>query len=674
MATCEADRAGFCYAPLEKPLTVRPGSVYFVVSEESASVDADLVWWGRELGGGGVRIIPADGSDDQNRGPYAEGNLGPLRLTGSVAIVNGTARYQADTSAASCADEAPVTQCGGGSVLCTSCTSSDWMAPSCPKGWNFESVCCATYAAKCVGITPNNGFSAFGPVSVRIEMPVKADDEALMPRSRGSVAPENGLGRVPIRGVSSWCVQGKCGWDRCWESEYRSLADAMVSSGLRDANFSYLIIDDCWVAGRNKTTGELYPDPTRFPSGMAALADYVHTQGLKLGIYTDVTSNPCVHGQYEREHERVPGSLGHYQKDARTFARWKIDYVKADFCNGTRHGKNSSAKDPYFFSVDPKAAYTNFSRALLQAGREAGRAMYFIACFDRWITHKTPLTILYDPPWNWMHPIANAYRLSGDHHDDWPQLRAEIESNANAASHSVPGSFGDWDYLTTGGQGCVPPGPPLSGGGPPGGGPPGRRCANMSFAEYRTAFSIWVVGASPLVIDADIRNLSAFQKETILHDEVLALHHDRLGAGGSRVGCAEVVGGQLEQDSTCLAQVWVRPLASNKSLVALLNLGNEARVLRLPFALLGYAGVQKLLVRDVWNRTDLGAFSRSYSTAAPVEAHATLLLRVTVKHDDETVQPSFDAVVYEKGMHGFETFRIPGLVLAANVTKELPVF
>jgi hypothetical protein len=210
MATCEADGAGFCYAPLEKPLTVRPGSVYFVVSEESASLDADLVWWGRELGGGGVRIIPADGSDDQNRGPYTEGNLGPLRLTGSVAIVNGTARYQADASAVSCADEAPVAQCGGGSALCTSCTSSDWMAPSCPKGWSFESVCCATYTAKCVGITPNNGFSAFGPVSVRIEMPVKADDDALTPRSRGSVAPVRELNLeflVTIRSCSSTSEQ-----------------------------------------------------------------------------------------------------------------------------------------------------------------------------------------------------------------------------------------------------------------------------------------------------------------------------------------------------------------------------------------------------------------------------------------------------------------------------------
>lgn len=112
-----------------------------------------------------------------------------------------------------------------------------------------------------------------------------------------SGATKNGLGMLPVRGISSWCVQGRCGWDRCWEAEYEGLADAMVANGLRDANYSYLIIDDCWVAGRNATSGELYADPTRFPRGIGHIADYVHARGLKLGLYTDVTTNPCVHGQ-----------------------------------------------------------------------------------------------------------------------------------------------------------------------------------------------------------------------------------------------------------------------------------------------------------------------------------------------------------------------------------------
>jgi alpha-galactosidase len=130
---------------------------------------------------------------------------------------------------------------------------------------------------------------------------------ALLALSASSI--DNGLGRVPIRGVTSWCMQGECGWDRCWDAQYRSLADAMVSEGMKASGYLYLHVDDCWVGGRNATTGELYPDPQRFPHGMASLADYIHSKGLLFGIYTDVTLAPCIHGQYDSERGDVPGSV-----------------------------------------------------------------------------------------------------------------------------------------------------------------------------------------------------------------------------------------------------------------------------------------------------------------------------------------------------------------------------
>lgn len=449
----------------------------------------------------------------------------------------------------------------------------------------------------------------------------------------GTAALDNGLGRLPVRGVSSWCVQGRCGWDRCWEAQYEALADAMVAEGLREANYSYLIIDDCWVAGRNVTTGQLYADPTRFPRGISHIASYVHARGLRLGLYTDVTHNPCQHGQYERESGRVPGSLGHYELDAKTFASWGVDYVKADFCNGSHH-VGSGADQKLIFTVDPKEAYTNFSRAL----NSTGRPMYFIACFDRWLPKwGSSGEPVYPPPWEWIHPIANAYRLSNDHHDNWPELAVEIETNSQAASYSIPGAFGDWDYLTTGGQGCVGAGPPPAVG-PAGGGAPGIRCPNMTQAEYQTAFSMWVMGASPLIIDADIRNLSAFQRATLLHDEVLSLHHDELAAGGSRIGCVDSTAIPAQ---ACAAQVWAKPLAGNRSLIALLNLGDSPRTIRLPFDLLGYnrhirsqmvqnstAAPQWLSLRDVWRRKELGSFTGFFTTSAPVQAHGTLLLLI----------------------------------------------
>jgi alpha-galactosidase len=93
---------------------------------------------------------------------------------------------------------------------------------------------------------------------------------------------DNGLGLLPLRGISSWCVQGQCGWDRCWDSQYRSLADAMVDEGFLAAGYEYALIDDCWVAGRDNTTQELYADPTRFPDGIEAVATYFHSRGLKV--------------------------------------------------------------------------------------------------------------------------------------------------------------------------------------------------------------------------------------------------------------------------------------------------------------------------------------------------------------------------------------------------------
>lgn len=389
------------------------------------------------------------------------------------------------------------------------------------------------------------------------------------------------------------------------------------------------------MGGRNATTGELFADPERFPRGIAHLAAYAHARGLLLGIYTDVTSNPCVHGQYQRESEKVPGSFGHYDTDAKTFASWGVDYVKADFCNGS-HDVGTGADKKLVFTVDPKSAYTNFSAAL----NRTGRPMYFVACFDRWLPQGGSSTPSYAPPWMWMHPIANAYRLSKDHHDNWPQLSFEIATNAHAAAMSVPGSFGDWDYLTTGGEGCLAPGvnptPPV---GAAGGGAAGVRCANMTQHEYRTAVSLWIIGASPLIIDADIRNLSAFQRETLLHEEVLALHQDPRAAGGSRIGCAELAGtNQHEGGHTaeaCEAEVWLKPLAGNESLVALFNLGSSARTLRLPFVVLGYNTTTKLRLRDVWNRQELGVYSGSYdTTTTPVQEHETVLLRVALNTDD----------------------------------------
>lgn len=233
-------------------------------------------------------------------------------------------------------------------------------------------------------------------------------------------------------------------------------------------------------------------------------------------------------------------------------------------------------------------------------------------------------------PWKWLHPWANAYRLSTDHHDNWVEVRKQIDLSANSAEFSVAGSFGDWDALITGGQGCVPATTPTSDGGPchgpgavdcgpAGGGRAGARCPNMTEPEYRTAFSIWVLGASPLMIDADIRNMSTFQRETLLHAGMLAIHSDPLARGGSRVGsCMDV--------SDC--EVWVRPLAGNHSAVAVLNLADEPRVVGFSYSLLGYPANSMLTVHDVW-AGEASVHAGNYTSAVAVPTHGTLVLRVS---------------------------------------------
>ena len=417
---------------------------------------------------------------------------------------------------------------------------------------------------------------------------------------------DNGLARLPVRGVSSWCAEGLCAWDRCWDSEFRSLADAMVTSGLKDAGYEFLHIDDCWVAGRDNRTNTLFPDPTRFPHGMKDLADYIHSKGLKAGIYSSFGTHPCTHGQYPREHEDVPGSYGHTTQDAQTFADWGYDYVKIDACFTNK---------PDGTPINATAAYIAWSKAL----NATGRPIYYLVRGY----HNTNSSNIPDE-WDGLHPYVNAYRLFGDHHDNFAQLESEIEANALASLHSEPGSWGDWDFIITGGQGCNST---------KGHSTPGLRCPGMTSAEYYTEFSIWVVAASPLMVDADIRNMSALQRDILLHDEMLAIHHDAAARGGSRIGAAVSRG--------CppgYCQVWSKPLAGNASAVLLYNRDDVARTLTLPFSLLGYgagatgaeAGEQppRLHLRDVWARQDLGVFHSTWTTTSPVPPHGVVVLRV----------------------------------------------
>ncbi len=156
---------------------------------------------------------------------------------------------------------------------------------------------------------------------------------AVLCTTTGVVGYDNGVGRTPAMGWNTWCTDDLCGLvDLCFEEEVKSLADAMVSNGMAALGYEYINLDDCWSDTKRDANGNLQPAPEQFPSGMKALADYIHSKGLKLGLYTDVGTETCKWGR--------PGAYGHYEQDANTLASWGVDFVKADNCHrGMTHSQ-----------------------------------------------------------------------------------------------------------------------------------------------------------------------------------------------------------------------------------------------------------------------------------------------------------------------------------------------
>jgi alpha-galactosidase len=285
----------------------------------------------------------------------------------------------------------------------------------------------------------------------------------------------NGLAPTPPMGWNSWNKFG-C---NVTEAIIRAQADAMVASGMRDAGYQYIVIDDCWQGARN-AQGDIEPDPERFPSGMRALADYVHAKGLKFGIYSDAGTQTC---------GGRPGSRGHEAQDARVYAAWGVDYLKYDWCNTG--------------SQDAQASYLTMSQAL----QAAGRPIVFSIC--EWGDSR---------PWLWARNIGNLWRTTGDIADVWeghPQswnngLMNILDMQVGLESYSGPGHWNDPDMMEIGNGG-------------------------MTDTEYRAHFALWALLAAPLIAGNDIANMSAATRAILLNREIIAIDQDRLGVQGRRV-------------------------------------------------------------------------------------------------------------------------------------------
>ena len=285
------------------------------------------------------------------------------------------------------------------------------------------------------------------------------------------------LGQTPPMGWNSWnTFQTNIN-----EQMLKDMVDAYVSSGMRDAGYTYFVLDDGWMSMDRDSNGNLVADPKKFPDGMKAFADYVHSKGLKFGIYNCAGTKTCA---------GYPGTHVYEYQDARLYASWGVDYLKFDWCNTD--------------SINARDAYTTMSRAI----RAAGRPMIFSLC--EWGNHQ---------PWLWAKNVGQLWRTTSDIHagfdkdlsyGSWTSYSVMhiLDLQVPIRQYAGPGHWNDPDMLEVGN--------------------------GMSYAEDKAHFSLWCMLAAPLIAGNDLRKMSDQTKSILTNKEVIAVDQDSLGVEGFR--------------------------------------------------------------------------------------------------------------------------------------------
>ncbi|XP_028671755.1 alpha-galactosidase A [Erpetoichthys calabaricus] len=323
---------------------------------------------------------------------------------------------------------------------------------------------------------------------------------------------ENGMALTPIMGWLHW-ERFTCNTD-CYndpdncvsEKLFMQIADIMVTDGWKDAGYEYVCIDDCWLALTRDKEGRLQADPDRFPGGIKKLADYVHAKGLKLGIYQDVGNRTCA---------GYPGSYGHYDIDAQTFAEWEVDLLKFDGCN--------------FINLDILVeGYKNMSRALINTGRN-------ITFSCEWPLYLWPFQT---PNYTDIREHCNQWRNSGDVFDSWKSVTGIIDWTANHQQLLVPfagpGAWNDPDMLVIGNFGLSPD-------------------------QQVSQMIIWAMMAAPLLMSNDLRYIDPKAKALLQNKNIIAISQDPLGKQGYKIA------------SVNNFDVWERPLSGDRYAFAVTN-------------------------------------------------------------------------------------------------------
>jgi len=317
-------------------------------------------------------------------------------------------------------------------------------------------------------------------------------------------------------------------------------------------------IDDCWASKARDASGRLVPNPNAFPSGIKALADYIHSKGLLFGMYSDIGTNTC--GGF-------PGSEGHFQIDAQTFASWEVDALKLDGC--------------YYSASNYQAGYTNFSMSL----NATGRPIMYSCSWPAYISDAQKAK--YYP---YMAEICNIWRNWDDIGDSYASMASIAnywgDHSAVLSAVAKPGSFNDADQLIIGDF-------------------------SLNQAESECQMALWAIFASPLLMSNDLRNITDWAKQILLNKEVIAVNQDPLGRQGGRVSGA--AGGP---------QVLVRQLADSSYAAVLWNDGTTTAQISLSLDFVSGTAI----LRDLFKHVNLGTVKNQY--VAMVPSHSCIMLKV----------------------------------------------
>lgn len=349
------------------------------------------------------------------------------------------------------------------------------------------------------------------------------------------------------------------------EQLIREIADVFVSDGYKDAGYEYIVIDDCWSLKERDANGYLVPDPRKFPSGIKALADYVHSKGLKFGIYSCAGTHTCA---------GHPGSFEHEFQDAALFAEWGVDYLKYDYCFKPRN-------------IPGELLYKRMSLAL----RNCGRDILLAAC--NWGA---------DDVYSWIRESgAHMYRSTGDIQDSWESIKSIAISQLDKGCYTGSFCHNDMDMLVVGMYGSSNS---SFIGAKPGG------CTDN---EYKTHFSLWSIMGSPLMIGCDIRRANQATKDILLNRDIIAINQDIESRGAYRIKPEPQ---WFHTDETFIL---VKVLSGGDLAIGFFNLTNSKKELSLQFWDIGlpYASGLALSLYDCWEHKELGVFRERFNPVVP---------------------------------------------------------